>query len=569
MHLKTVFASIMIFWSSLYLFHSWLRSSDRFAFRYLSLLDRLGLSLHVGQLRWYTARFNRIFIRLAQCRSRWWNVWFGAGAICGVLLSVASVAILTSVLYDAISRRLLYYIGDKIGAKNSHRSGASSASSSSSSRASSSFQSPNLSNSPKSDQLLTPILPGVNLPADQIGYYLFTLFLCGVLHEVGHAVAANANNIRVNGFGLFVAFIYPGAFVDLNSDSLQSARPWHQLKVYCAGVWHNVVIVLVAVVYLHFSTYALFPLYSTGGGAVVSAVMPDSVISGKRGLQVGDVISKVANCRVKSAEDWKRCLVNQTLSAAHEIPGYCVPVGFILQHRLMPKKRSLTDIGDDSTNNPSHRGGGSKLTLNNDSDDSNWFHECCGVNHTAKDLCFSYRSKELHSTQAACLPARSVSERPSCRLNSDCAGGRRVGKAADVGSMVCVFPAIGNRTRLLRIARPPTSAILFLGNPLELRFTVRVVDFKRRYSFLPVNAPPVIELCCKYLASLSGALALLNVVPCYALDGQYILKSVVDLFLPPDRFSRTCRDVVYRGFRLLGSMLILVNVLLAFYNLWV
>ncbi len=33
-------------------------------------------------------------------------------------------------------------------------------------------------------------MPGVNLPMSQIYYYLLTLFVCGVLHEVGHAVAA-------------------------------------------------------------------------------------------------------------------------------------------------------------------------------------------------------------------------------------------------------------------------------------------------------------------------------------------------------------------------------------------
>ena len=33
-------------------------------------------------------------------------------------------------------------------------------------------------------------MPGVNLPMSQIYYYLLTLLVCGVLHEVGHAIAA-------------------------------------------------------------------------------------------------------------------------------------------------------------------------------------------------------------------------------------------------------------------------------------------------------------------------------------------------------------------------------------------
>ena len=33
-------------------------------------------------------------------------------------------------------------------------------------------------------------MPGVNLPASQVSYYLLTLLVCGILHEIGHAIAA-------------------------------------------------------------------------------------------------------------------------------------------------------------------------------------------------------------------------------------------------------------------------------------------------------------------------------------------------------------------------------------------
>ena len=33
-------------------------------------------------------------------------------------------------------------------------------------------------------------MPGVNLPASQLSYYLLTLLVCGILHEMGHAIAA-------------------------------------------------------------------------------------------------------------------------------------------------------------------------------------------------------------------------------------------------------------------------------------------------------------------------------------------------------------------------------------------
>ena len=33
-------------------------------------------------------------------------------------------------------------------------------------------------------------VPGVNLPTSQLGYYLLTLLVCGIFHELGHAIAA-------------------------------------------------------------------------------------------------------------------------------------------------------------------------------------------------------------------------------------------------------------------------------------------------------------------------------------------------------------------------------------------
>ena len=553
MSLVTTFACVMIFWSSLYLLHARLRSSSRFAFPYYSCMDSVGLSLHVGQIRWYTTRLNRFFIRLAQCRSRLWNAWFGLGAICGIVLSFVSMVVLASVLYEGVGKWISFSL-DAVNKPSRHVSDTSSALTPSVlSLEERPPPAPPPPSSPKSQQLMTPVIPLVNLPSDQLGYYLLTLLVCAVLHEIGHAVAANCNHIRVNGFGLFFFLFMPGAFVDLNADSLQTARPWQQLKVYCAGVWHNVVIVVAAVAYLRFSASALFPFYATGDGAVVSYVFPGSVISGPRGLQIGDVITKVSNCPIRSADDWRRCLLNQSQSAAHEIPGYCVPVGYIMQHHQMSKAsvKRLTNV------NASH-----SLSMDNSEE---IFHACCGANHTAKDLCFSFHSKELSSSQAACLHARSVSERRACRVNADCVAGRRV--KGDITKSICAYPWVGNRTRLLRIVRPPASAILFLGNPLELRLTVRVSDYRRRFSFLPVSGPAVIELWCKYLASLSGALALFNVVPCYHLDGQFILSSLVEILLPPSRFSRTWRDVAYYGCRFMGTTLLVLNVLLAFSNI--
>ena len=149
-------------------------------------------------------------------------------------------------------------------------------------------------------------MPGVNLPWSQVLYYLVTLTISGVFHEFGHAISAvrydlnfkrslinfrfcsckslgpqyrliscsfNREQVRVNGFGMFFMLIYPGAFVDLYTEHLTVISPLRQLRIYCAGVWHNAVLVLVGMLLIWCLPYLLVPFYVTGQGAVVFSLL--------------------------------------------------------------------------------------------------------------------------------------------------------------------------------------------------------------------------------------------------------------------------------------------------------
>jgi len=65
----------------------------------------------------------------------------------------------------------------------------------------------------------------------------------------------------------------------------------------------------------------------------------------------------------------------------------------------------------------------------------------------------------------------------------------------------------------------------------------------------------------RYLGAFSFALAFFNAVPCYALDGQFILSSFVE-YLYPSLFKRR-RASILLGL-IFGTCLLIINVSLAF-----
>ncbi|XP_005109480.1 membrane-bound transcription factor site-2 protease [Aplysia californica] len=489
----TWIALVLGFWSSLYLLDVFLKQSKKaIARRYLSFLDKSGLSVSVCQLRWYSPIFNRVFLRLGQWRPRFLRTWFTLGVIFSLLSMLVSIFILSLLVINTVRQ------------------------------------------SPVEHQVLTPVMPGVNLPTSQISYYMLTLLVCGILHEMGHAIAAVREQVRVNGFGLFLLLLYPGAFVDLSTEHLQAVSPLRQLRIYCAGVWHNLVIAVAAAVVLVLLPGFLMPFYSTGISVVVTGVVSNSAVSGPRGLKVGETVTRINDCHIKSIADWSSCV---SASMREKWNGHCLPVALIKELDTSP--RSM--INRSQNQNP-------------------WeVIDCCNST-SPTHLCFMYHTKKNADTNYACLPARTATDRPMCRLQSDC----YVPKM----EAACVYPAVDNETRLLRIFHGQRPPLLFLGHPLDLYYSVSLSNYVPKISFIPVNLPFVIETFCKYIISLSGALVILNVVPCYALDGQYICRAFLELVLRPTVPDPEIRNFVYSLVVLFGTILLIINVIFAMWTLF-
>ncbi|XP_035272278.1 membrane-bound transcription factor site-2 protease isoform X1 [Anguilla anguilla] len=476
-------------WCVVYLTDTLLKSSSRVKIGYESWLSSNGLALSPFHIRWQTGLFNWLFAKCARLNPHFLFLWFSTGMVFGVVFMFGSVVLLTRTLLQTLAQMI--------------------------------SESPEGSN----EQVLQVVVPGVNLPVSQLAYFFIAILISGVIHEFGHGVAALREQVRLNGFGMFVFVIYPGAFVDLFTTHLQLISPIQQLRIFCAGVWHNFMLCVVALSFLLLLPLILFPLYTTGAGALVTEVVEGSAASGPRGLFVGDLVTQLEDCHVHGVEDWHSCIGKLSQSAQ---TGYCVHSSSL---QLSPATGRVYRRLDGTM-------------------------ECCS-NGSLTDVCFSY-SNNLESKLYACLPARKTMESSrTCRLNADC--------QTDFTPSLCVVPSLENLTRLIRVRHPPQPHMLFLGYPPHLQMAVSLTNFIPRFGFLHFDLPVAIERFFKYLVSLSGALAVVNAVPCFALDGQWILSSFLEATLSSLVIEKNNRELL--GFFILlgGSTLLAANVAL---GLW-
>ena len=471
---------VSLFWGVLFFADHLLR---RFRFlSYTNILEQCGVTFSFAYMRCYTTKFNKLFYVLGNTSKSVCRCWFALGALVGVLLMVLSFLVLIFTLYQAIIA------------------------------------------TDSSQQVLTPVMPGVNLPWSDVLYYFITLIVCGIFHEAGHALAASTEQVRVNGFGIFMLFLYPGAFVDLDSEHLSVISPRRQLKIYCAGVWHNVILVLCAMGLLWGLPYLLAPFYSTGMGTVVTSVAHDSVLAGK--MEPGTVIQRLNGCPIHSPTDWLACLDHT--SQTPQI-GYCLAEDILSNRPNYHENQTL--LAEDGTR------------------------ECCEKT-SLTDICFhTYSHTRQHIYQ--CLTARVVTARKTCSSSRDC---------KELVEHSCVFPAISPPSKLVRISCTPGKDVLFLGDPVILQFIVGTTMYNPNTNS-PLWLPNLLQTICTYFISLSSALALLNMVPAYFLDGQWTLTVLVDLILEKRLPDSGKRNVICNCILTIGSLLLGLNICLALWTL--
>ena len=252
-----------------------------------------------------------------------------------------------------------------------------------------------------------------------------------------------------------------------------------------------------------------YALLCSGSGIVVVDVTADSSVGGPGGLVPGDVILGVQSLGVDNPSDYRAALA---AVIRQQQQGLCV----------QPSELQRLEIVS--------------------SED-----KCCPQDRS-DSLCFHQNPMKSES-HSRCLPIRAVI---SANQGSFC---------PCYDQSECWTPELeGNLTKLLVIQRRDDKEYLYIGNPGHVYQDSTVSGFVPRSSWLPLSLPDFLLTLLEFLTAFSGGLAVLNVVPSYLLDGQHIIKVLVDILMTGA--SELTRTNIVMGLTMTGTLLVVSNILL-------
>ncbi|XP_055386830.1 membrane-bound transcription factor site-2 protease [Condylostylus longicornis] len=454
---------------------------------YHSFLHKTGLTVQFLRIKWHTTAFNRTMFRWGSS-SKLLSFSFNIGVFFALALIPISVIILIMTLFK-------WDLG--------------------------SGKVPSSSTTSSSTQAIPQmqiLLPGVTLPLQEIGFYVATLIICSILHEMGHALAAVLEDVPVSGFGIMIYFCFPFAFTRISPDHMNSLRLFRKLKVLCGGIWHN--ILLAVFCYLIYSTLGFIakPFYQVNESLIITSINKNSPLLGEKGLFEKDIITHINDCKTYDMDSWYDCLIKSIRSR----PGYCVSSNFI-------------HINDESSR--VYHGPDGVI-------------QCCADPKNEKTCCFEYiedlsNDDPIEIPQHLCLDIRKTIEDSSTFCSSQCDRG------------FCIRPLLKNTTAIITIKRENNPKdVIFVGHPVDISRSIEVSQFVPKVNIFTPGFADTISLFLKYNIVFSLGLAVVNAIPCFGLDGYQISSTIINSMLINKVTERNKRDLITILVTSLGSFLL-------------
>ena len=338
----------------------------------------------------------------------------------------------------------------------------------------------------------------MTVPWEYVPHMMIAIFLTLAFHELGHALSGANDNKAIESFGVGVQLFVPVAYVRFR-DNHYDLTPWRQLKVYCAGAWHNFVLYLIAyLVIAHSSKIFGVAFERHEKGQVVASIRFHADYSP---LKVGDIIVGLNQHSIRTLDDWNKA-IQEVISQQPFDSAVCVPSSWI------PSDHPKEDM------------------------------ECCAEDYEGAIPCwqeakiggakFCKPAKQVWASGVTFCKNDSKLEIPTC--------GEKQMKCA-VPEQQEKYKQYGLKLMQLRVSRGSEKEVLLhvRQHPAELQQQVLMELYVPRWTWMPTwtrrwadNALVVCEL----LTSFNFITPIVSLLPIIAFDGEYVLYALTVWLLP-------------------------------------
>lgn len=392
-----------------------------------------------------------------------------------------------------------------------------------------------------------------------------------IYHEYGHALAAAREHVSIHGAGIFLTYIFPGAFVSISTIELANCDLLPRMRILCAGIWHNLVLcVLTACAVFVTPVFLKLGYYE---GVCVTRV-PD-VLQG--GLVAGDRILQINQCRPPvptSAFSAGNNPAGHLFRCLREEDSYLMKLGYCIDN----KNITVSSVNLQYPNGAQHQISSPVLS-------------CDICTRDSRKLC--YREHPEHQVEPNnfkyCLNVRESLAGDKCSKVKACqASDKRCMQIHPFSTMIASedsdAPLIDSQAKILQIvvSRDPANSqpdisnkyttdnlsreypsVLYFGLLEEFLNDLEVSEFCPRGSVWPKFLPDLTLTMLKYMFAISGGLMILNALPCYALDGYLITESLLEsMHGIPERVRKAILSFVTTT----TTFLVALNILLSIIN---
>ena len=151
------------------------------------------------------------------------------------------------------------------------------------------------------------VLPGVHVPGLGVlpfWYWILAIFVIAIVHEFSHGIVARAHNIPVKNTGLVFFGPILGAFVEPDEKQLRKKQDIVQYSVLAAGSFSNIVLAVVALLFLNFAFMPLQETMVEPSGFSFGSYVNENLPAAEAGIEPGTIITGINNQKVLNFQEF-------------------------------------------------------------------------------------------------------------------------------------------------------------------------------------------------------------------------------------------------------------------------